>query len=207
MVGNSGVLVRKAAILPVDNINTDVILPADFMITTSRWGLSRGLFHNWRSESNEKDFILNREEFGDVSSLVVGKNFGCGSSREHAVWALLESGIDTIFAPSFNETFANNAVKNGLAAIQFSETDINQISGMSFFEKPLTVEVDLLAGTACFQRVMIYKFILSPQQIETLVHGLNDISIASECFSAVKAHFRKTDSLRPWITRVSNVTL
>jgi 3-isopropylmalate/(R)-2-methylmalate dehydratase small subunit len=114
----------RTVVLPVDNVDTDQIIPARFLVTTSRDGLARALFADWRFDEGGRprpDFALNRPEAEGARVLVAGRNFGCGSSREHAVWALQAGGIDAVVSTAFADIFRANALKNGLLPVQVDE--------------------------------------------------------------------------------------
>jgi 3-isopropylmalate/(R)-2-methylmalate dehydratase small subunit len=131
-----------AAPLPTANIDTDVIMPKQFLKRIDREGLAEGAFHDLRFDENgvpREDFILNREPYSNARFLVCGTNFGCGSSREYAVWGLSQLGIRAILAPSFGGIFFGNCEKNGLLAIELSETDIAQLESLA--SAPETAEL------------------------------------------------------------------
>jgi len=114
----------RTVVLPAENVDTDQIIPARFLVTTSREGLGKGLFADWRWESDGQPkaaFVLNRPEAEGARVLVAGRNFGCGSSREHAVWALQAGGFDAVVSPAFADIFRGNALKNGLVPVQVDE--------------------------------------------------------------------------------------
>ena len=114
----------RTVVLPAENVDTDQIIPARFLVTTSREGLGQGLFADWRWESDGQPkaaFVLNRPEAVGARVLVAGRNFGCGSSREHAVWALQAGGFDAVVSPAFADIFRGNALKNGLVPVQVDE--------------------------------------------------------------------------------------
>jgi 3-isopropylmalate/(R)-2-methylmalate dehydratase small subunit len=118
------VIRSRTVVLPMDNVDTDQIIPARFLVTTSRDGLGKGLFADWRFDaqgSPKADFVLNRAEAQGASVLVAGRNFGCGSSREHAVWALQACGFEAVVSPAFADIFRANALKNGLLPVQLDE--------------------------------------------------------------------------------------
>ena len=133
-----------AAVIPLDNIDTDQIIPARFMKTVERTGLSRGLFHSWRHHADgalDDAFVLNRAPFGQASFLVTGANFGCGSSREHALWALQDFGVRCIVAPSFADIFEMNAINCGLLTIPLDAEALERLV-VSLDTSPL-LRVDL----------------------------------------------------------------
>jgi 3-isopropylmalate/(R)-2-methylmalate dehydratase small subunit len=114
----------RTVVLPVENVDTDQIIPARFLVTTSREGLGKGLFADWRFEKDgrpKEGFVLDRPEAAGARVLVAGRNFGCGSSREHAVWALQAGGFDAVVSTSFADIFRGNALKNGLVPVQVDE--------------------------------------------------------------------------------------
>lgn len=192
----------RCAALPLDNINTDNILPASFMITTKRDGLSSGLFYNWRFDSSGKpisDFVLNRADFSDVNALVAGHNFGCGSSREHAVWALREFGIGTVFAPSFNETFANNAAKNGLATICLGRNGYQDILAATSLEHPVEIDINLNEQMLRLGNNHTYCFELTQQQKKALIFDITDLSIALDYQALANTYWKRTVSTMPWL--------
>lgn len=192
-----------AAALIRNNIDTDAIIPSREMKTVSKTGLGVGLFAGWRytqGREPDPDFVLNRHAQRGSSILLAGLNFGCGSSREHAVWALKEYGIRVIVAPSFGAIFAGNCVRNGLLPLVLSEAQIATLAGsVAADPQGRQLSVDLqrcvltdAAGTA-------YPFELAASQREMLLKGLDPIALTLASSAAIEA-FQSRDRLsRPWI--------
>jgi len=143
------VIRSRSVVLPVENVDTDQIIPARFLVTTSRQGLEKALFADWRWEEDGRPrpgFALNRPEAEGARVLVAGRNFGCGSSREHAVWALQAGGFDAVISPSFADIFRGNALKNGLVPVQ-----VDEATHARLVEAPGTeVSIDVAAGVVAF---------------------------------------------------------
>ena len=164
----------RTVVLPAENVDTDQIIPARFLVTTSRDGLGKGLFADWRFERDgrPKDgFVLNRPEAAGARVLVAGKNFGCGSSREHAVWALQAGGFDAVVSPAFADIFRGNALKNGLVPVQ-----VDEATHAGLLEAPGTeVSIDVEAGVLSFgaQRA---AFPLEPFARYCLLNGLDELA-------------------------------
>ena len=191
-----------AAPLMIDNVDTDQIIPSREMKTTSRNGLAEGLFAGWRyvSEVNripDKEFILNREGYREAKILVSGENFGCGSSREHAVWALEEYGIRAIIAQSFGEIFYNNCTRNGVLPIRLHSSEI---AGIVASSSPQVVTIDLP-----MQKVLVndreYHFEIGAYAKRLLLEGLDPISMTKKELPVIRT-FQEADKLkRPWLYR------
>lgn len=191
-----------AAILNESDISTDIIAPAAFMITTSRSGLAKGLFYNWRYLENgnpDPSFVLNRSQFFDASILIAGANFGCGSSREHAVWALVEFGIRAVIAPSFSETFSTNSAKNGLATIVLLPNEILQLSALEKNNETTNLDIKLEDGTVVDSRGNTFGFELSKEQRSGLIEGLDDVRIAIDASGLIKRYYHQRKRDAPWI--------
>jgi 3-isopropylmalate/(R)-2-methylmalate dehydratase small subunit len=164
----------RTVVLPVENVDTDQIIPARFLVTTSREGLGKGLFADWRWEEDgrPKDgFVLNRPEATGARVLVAGRNFGCGSSREHAVWALQAGGFEAVVSTAFADIFRGNALKNGLVPVQ-----VDEATHAGLVEAPGTeVAIDVETGTlaAGSRRA---SFPLEPFARYCLVNGLDELA-------------------------------
>ncbi len=158
------------------HVDTDQIIPKQFLKTTERTGLARGLFFNWRQQP---DFILNRPEAQGAHILVAGENFGCGSSREHAAWALLDFGIRCVIAPSFGDIFYNNACKNGLLPVRSPE------AARLLHASSLTVT--LAMQTIQFGQETI-AFAIDPHRKRCLLEGLDDIALTLQHEAAIRAY-------------------
>jgi len=181
-------LTAKAARLPGDNIDTDQIIPSREMKTVSKTGLGAGLFAAQRYTGDRVpnlDFVLNQPECFEATVLIAGKNFGCGSSREHAVWALKDYGIRAVIAESFGEIFYNNCIRNGLLPIQISDTDIGQIGA--------EVRIDLPAQT-----VNGIHFDIGAGDKHMLVQGLDIIALTLEQNDEIEAWFSRDQLRRHW---------
>jgi len=164
----------RTVVLPVDNVDTDQIIPARFLVTTSRDGLEQALFADWRCDAAgcpKPDFPLNRPEAKGASVLVAGRNFGCGSSREHAVWALQACGFEAVVSTAFADIFRANALKNGLLAVQVDEA--TQAALVSAPDVP--VVIDVAAGTLGFGDRRV-SFPLEPFARYCLLNGLDEFS-------------------------------
>ena len=169
-----------AAPLNIQNVDTDMIIPKQFLTTIKRTGLGEGLFYEMRYDVNGKrinDFVLHREPYTKAQILVSGDNFGCGSSREHAPWALLDFGIRSVIAPSFADIFYNNCFKNGILPIHLPQADIDQL--MQAAERGEEIAVDLVEQTVTSGNSQ-FKFEVDAQRKHNLLNGLDDIGLTLE---------------------------
>ena len=185
--------------MPLLNIDTDMIIPKQFLKTIKRTGLGKNLFHEMRYDEKGipiKDFILNKKPFNESKILLAGKNFGCGSSREHAPWALLDFGIKCVISPSFADIFYSNCFKNGILPIVLDEENIQELAGYSKREKNIEVKIEsqeILFGNKAF------KFDLDPFKKKCLVEGLDDIALSLEKSVNIKDYETKIQSSKPWL--------
>ena len=187
------------AYLPIVNIDTDMIIPKQFLKTIKRTGLGKNLFFEMRydDEGNEiKDFVLNQKPFNETKILITGKNFGCGSSREHAPWALLDFGITCVISSSYADIFYNNCFKNGILPIKIDEEKIKQISEYSLRKEE--IKVDLNEQKIIFGNNEI-KFDLDPFKKKCLIEGLDDISLSLEKSEKIVSFEKKLKISKPWI--------
>ena len=164
----------RTVVLPAENVDTDQIIPARFLVTTSREGLGKGLFADWRWESDgqpKADFVLNRPEAEGARVLVAGRNFGCGSSREHAVWALQAGGFDAVVSPAFADIFRGNALKNGLVPVQVDEATHARLVESGGVE----VTVDVASGVLSHGASRA-PFPLEPFARYCLVNGTDELA-------------------------------
>ena len=161
----------RAVALDRRDVDTDQIIPAAWLKRVERTGFAPGLFGAWRADPG---FVLNRPGAAEAKVLVAGSNFGCGSSREHAVWALQDFGFQAVVAPSFGDIFRNNAVKNGMAPIELGETELAQLKAAVADTNELTVDLEGLEIT--HPSGLRVPFELDPYARETLLHGLDDIA-------------------------------
>ena len=181
------------------NIDTDMIIPKQFLKTIKRTGLGKSLFHEMRYDfdGNEIDsFVLNKSPFRSAKIILAGNNFGCGSSREHAPWALLDFGIKVIIAPSFAGIFFNNCFKNGILPIQLEEEDIKKIS--EFALKGAEIEISLSDQKILFgDNELIFK--IDSSNKDFLMQGLDDIGLTLKDIELISKYEKKTDNDLPWL--------
>jgi 3-isopropylmalate/(R)-2-methylmalate dehydratase small subunit len=185
------------------DIDTDAIIPQQWLITTERAGLGRGLFANWRYLGGGRDpdpaFVLNEPRFQDARILVAGPNYGCGSSREHAVWAHLDYGIEAIIAAGFGAIFYDNALKNGLAVVTLAEGLVTGILSQLESRASNTMSVDLMANQISTPDGATYPFSMDPSRRQTLLDGTDEISETLNLAAKIDA-FQESDRLaRPWV--------
>ena len=186
--------------LPEDNINTDVIIPSREMRSVSKSGLADGLFAPWRyldpdSREENPSFAMNKTTYRDASILIAGKNFGCGSSREHAVWALMEAGFRVIIAESFATIFYNNALRNGLLAIALDRRLVDALVAPVRVE---TLSVNL-ADQTISAGAMVVRFDIDPDAKEMLLEGIDEIALTQRNAASIDTFERRDRENRPWI--------
>ena len=187
--------------LSLQNIDTDMIIPKQFLKTIKRTGLGKSLFYEMRydEQGNEiKDFILNKDPYNKSKILLAGKNFGCGSSREHAPWALSDFGIKCIISSSFADIFYNNCFKNGILPIKTNEQTILELAEYSIRKEE--VDVDLQKQEIKFGNKVI-KFEIDSFKKKCLIEGLDDIGLSMEKIKHVDDYEKKLESNRPWLTK------
>ena len=185
--------------LPMINVDTDMIIPKQFLKTIKRTGLGKSLFFEMRYDEKGKqiqEFFLNKEPYNNSSILLVGKNFGCGSSREHAPWALLDFGIKCVIGPSFADIFYNNCFKNGMLPIILEEKKIEELTQYS--ERKESIEINLTEQEIIFGNKRI-KFEIDPFKRKCLLEGLDDISISLEKSEKISLYESKLKKNKPWI--------
>jgi len=187
------------AVLTITNVDTDMIIPKQFLKTIKRTGLGKSLFYDLRfDESNKKtgNFILDQEPFNNSKILIVGKNFGCGSSREHAPWALLDFGIRSIIAPSFADIFYNNCFKNGILPIVLDQNQIEEIKEYSSQKKE--IEINLVDQKIKFGNQQI-QFKIEEFKKKCLIEGLDDVALSLKKSNQIEAYENKIKNSKPWI--------
>ena len=188
----------RTAVLPIDNVDTDQIIPARFLVTTSREGLGQGLFADWRFDAEGRprpEFVLNRPEAAGAGVLVAGRNFGCGSSREHAVWALQASGFAAVVSTAFADIFRANALKNGLVPVQLDEA-----TQAALFAAPgAEVVIDVAAGTLLLGERRA-SFPLEPFARYCLLNGQDELAFLLSRETEIAA-FEAAAGPVPWRTR------
>jgi len=185
--------------LPIVNIDTDMIIPKQFLKTIKRTGLGKNLFFEMRYDDQGnfiKDFILNQEPFNKSKILIAGKNFGCGSSREHAPWALLDFGITCVISSSYADIFYNNCFKNGILPIVLDEDKIKAISEYS--NRKEEIEVNLESQKIIFGNNEI-KFEIDSFKKKCLLEGLDDIALSLEKTDKIISFENNLKNLKPWI--------
>ena len=187
------------ASLPMINIDTDMIIPKQFLKTIKRTGLGKGLFFEMRHDESGKkikEFVLNTEPYNNSPILLVGKNFGCGSSREHAPWALLDFGIKCVISPSFADIFYNNCFKNGMLPIVLEGKQIEELTQYS--ERKESIKINLEEQEIVFGNKRI-KFEIEPYKKKCLLHGLDDIALSLEQSEKISSYENKLKKNKPWI--------
>lgn len=188
-----------AAPLPLINIDTDMIIPKQFLTTIERTGLGKNLFNDIRYEESGKekpDFILNRDPYRKAEILVTGENFGCGSSREHAPWALLDFGIRCVIAPSYADIFYNNCFKNGILPVMLPQDQVDVL--MKAAESGTSINVDLGTQTVS-DGSHTYSFEIGEFRKHCLMNGLDDIGLTLEKKDAITAHEQSLLADKPWV--------
>ena len=187
--------------LPLQNIDTDMIVPKQFLKTIKRTGLGKGLFYEMRYDEKGKiieDFVLHKEPYNKSKILIAGKNFGCGSSREHAPWALLDFGIKCVISSSFADIFYNNCFKNGILPIRLDEKIILQLAEYSNRKKE--IEVDLEEQVVKFGYEIV-NFEVDGFKKKCLLEGLDDIALSMEKLNLVENFEKKVKEDRPWLLK------
>ena len=185
--------------LPIMNVDTDMIIPKQFLKTIKRTGLGKSLFFEMRyDEKGEKinEFVLNKEPYNSSPILLVGKNFGCGSSREHAPWALLDFGIKCVIGTSFADIFYNNCFKNGILPIILKEQQILEL--VQYSERKENIEVNLTDQEIKFGNSKI-KFKIDQFKKKCLLNGLDDIALSLEKTEKISSYEDKLKNNKPWI--------
>ena len=187
--------------LPLQNIDTDMIVPKQFLKTIKRTGLGKGLFYEMRYDEKGKiieDFVLHKEPYNKSKILIAGKNFGCGSSREHAPWALLDFGIKCVISSSFADIFYNNCFKNGILPIRLDEKIILQLA--EYFNRKKEIEVDLEEQVVKFGNEIV-NFEVDGFKKKCLLEGLDDIALSMEKLNLVENFEKKVKEDRPWLLK------
>ena len=185
--------------LPMINVDTDMIIPKQFLKTIKRTGLGKSLFFEMRYDEVGKqiqEFVLNKEPYNKSSILLVGKNFGCGSSREHAPWALLDFGIKCIISSSFADIFYNNCFKNGMLPIILDEEKIAEL--VQYSERKENIEINLKEQEIIFGNKRI-KFKIDSFKKKCLLEGLDDIALSLEKSEKISLYEDKIKKDKPWI--------
>jgi 3-isopropylmalate/(R)-2-methylmalate dehydratase small subunit len=190
-----------AAPLPMVNVDTDMIIPKQFLKTVKRTGLSEGLFYEMRFDENGKakgDFILDQPAYQNAQILVAGENFGCGSSREHAPWALLDAGIRCVIAPSFADIFYNNCFKNGILPIVLPPEQVDLLMDDAQRGANAVVTVDLEKQEITGPDGGSIRFDLDPFRKHCLLNGLDDIGLTLEKADKIATFEETRKTAQPW---------
>ncbi len=195
-------LTGVAAPLPMRNVDTDMIIPKQFLKTIKRTGLGKSLFFEMRYDQAGKevaDFVLNKPAYRKATILVTGENFGCGSSREHAPWALLDFGIRCIIAPDFADIFYNNCFQNGILPIKLPQADVDKLMDDANRGSNATLTVDLEKQEIRGPDGGVIKFDIDPFRKHCLLNGLDNIGLTLEKQKAIDTFEKKTQATRPWL--------
>jgi 3-isopropylmalate/(R)-2-methylmalate dehydratase small subunit len=190
-----------AAPMPLVNIDTDMIIPKQFLKTIARTGLGKNLFDEMRYNldgSEIADFVLNQPAYRNAEIIIAGDNFGCGSSREHAPWALLDFGIRCVVATSFADIFYNNCFKNGILPIVMPQEVVDVLMADAKRGENARQTVDLVAQTVTTSDGQVFPFEVDAHRKHCLLNGLDDIGLTLEKVTAISAFEAKNASTRPW---------
>ncbi len=191
-----------AAPLRMINVDTDIIIPKQFLKTIKRSGLGVHAFHDIRynEDGSEKpDFVLNKPEYKNTCTLITGENFGCGSSREHAPWAILDMGIKCIIAPSFADIFYNNSFKNGILPIQLPQEQVEQLMKEAEDNPDAPLNIDLEKQTIQRGNKLSFDFDIDPARKHSLLNGLDDIGLTLEKKAHIVEFETKDKDKRSWL--------
>lgn len=191
-----------AAALDMINIDTDMIIPKQFLKTIRRTGLGQALFHEMRyddSGAENPDFILNRPAFRKAQILIAGDNFGCGSSREHAPWALQDFGITCVIAPGFADIFHNNCFKNGILPIRLPEATVRELMQKAAYGNNARFTIDLPSQTITDPDGETIQFDIDPFQKKCLMEGLDDIALSLRREDRITAFEQARGDSLPWL--------
>ena len=201
----------KIVCLDKANVDTDQIIPKQFLKSIKKTGLGPFLFDSWRYEDEgylgkeeskrtlKNDFVLNNKAFSNANILLAKENFGCGSSREHAVWALKDFGITTVIAPSFGDIFFNNCFKNGILAIQISKSNLEKIFSKQSETKPLEISVDLVNQKIFYEKLFEENFEIDPYRKKCLIEGLDEIGYSLKYENEINKYEQKLRKERSWV--------
>jgi 3-isopropylmalate/(R)-2-methylmalate dehydratase small subunit len=191
-----------AAPMPLVNIDTDMIIPKQFLKTIQRSGLGKNLFDEMRYTQDGQEipnFVLNQPPYRDAEILVAGDNFGCGSSREHAPWALLDFGIRCVISTSFADIFYNNCFKNGILPIVLPQDQVDQLMDDARKGANARIAVDLAAQTVTSADGQVFSFEVDAFKKHCLLNGLDDIGLTLEKVSAIDSFEAQQAQARPWV--------
>jgi 3-isopropylmalate/(R)-2-methylmalate dehydratase small subunit len=196
------VLEGVAAPLKMINVDTDKVIPKQYLKTIKRTGLGKGLFAEMRYNadgSDNPDFVLNKPAYKNAKIIVAGDNFGCGSSREHAPWALLDYGIRCVISTSFADIFYNNCFKNGVLPIRVSPEDLEKLFDDAERGANATLSVDLAKQEIRGPDGGVVRFDIDPHRKHCLLNGLDDIGLTMVKSEKIASHEDKVKAARPWV--------
>ena len=206
---------HEGIMAPLDraNVDTDAIIPKQYLKSIKRTGFGPHLFDDWRyldaggldvdpaTRRENPDFVLNRPEYRDASILLARENFGCGSSREHAVWALADAGFRVVIAPSFADIFYNNCSKNGVLAVVLEEENLDTLFAAATGDAPAKARVDLPAQQIEAPDGAIFRFDIDAYRKDSLLRGLDDIGLTLQHADAIRAFETERRAHKPWLFR------
>jgi 3-isopropylmalate/(R)-2-methylmalate dehydratase small subunit len=195
-------LTGVAAPLNIINVDTDMVIPKQFLTTITRSGLGKGLFYEMRYDAKGKenpDFVLNKPQYRKAEILVAGENFGCGSSREHAPWALADFGIRCVIAPSFADIFNNNSAKNGILLVALPKDQVAKLMAEAEKGANAKITVDLETQTITSPDGEVFKFDIDPFKKHCLLNGLDDIGLTMQQKPKIEGFEEKQRASQPWL--------
>lgn len=195
-------LTGVAAPLPMVNVDTDMIIPKQYLKTIKRTGLGKNLFDEMRYDldGNEiPDFVLNRPAYRNAEILITGENFGCGSSREHAPWALLDFGIRCVIAPSFADIFYNNCCKNGILPVALPQEVVDELMKDAEKGQNARITIDLESQTVTGADGKTFSFEVDSFRKHCLLNGLDDIDLTLAEVTAIDSYERRLATAHPWV--------
>lgn len=192
-----------AAPLPMINVDTDMIIPKQYLKTIGRSGLGKGLFHSMRYHDDGSDnpsFVLNQEAYRNAKILIAGDNFGCGSSREHAAWAIDDFGIRCVIAPSFSDIFYNNAFKNGMLLIRLPQEQIDDLTQQAEYGANAVFSIDLDSQSVTAPDGTAYNFEIDDFRKHCLLNGLDEIALTLDKESEISSFEQEQTTAHSWLT-------
>jgi len=184
----------KAYPLGLKNVDTDVIIPAHYLKTITRAGLGRGAFETIRREAGN---VFDDPAFASAPIIIAGDNFGCGSSREHAAWALADMGVTAVIAPSFSDIFSGNAFKNGILTVVLPQAQVDRLLEVARTD-PITIDLDTCTVTTPFQDR--FTFEIDPFRRDCLLNGQDEIGLTMAMGDAIASYERSIAADRPWLS-------
>ena len=188
----------RAYPLGLKNVDTDIIIPAKWLKTISREGLGRGAFESLRAEPGN---VFDDPAYAGAPILIAGDNYGCGSSREHAAWAMADLGIQAVIAPSFSDIFSGNAFKNGLLAIELPQAAVDRLMEVA---KTDSIHIDLETQTVTTPFQDRFAFAIDPFRKHCLMNGVDEIGLTLASGDAISAHEKKIATKQPWLVPAGN---